>query len=262
MQALSQAINSLLVPGDWIVIATVSGAILLWSRWQRTGRWVVSFTTGVLVLFAVAPLHVPLRAALESRFSTPTDLPTAVAGILVLGGASDPRLSELTGRPNLGGSIDRIVAAAELAHRFPEAKVVVAGGNGTEKLREADVEGEMLVRLGVARARLILERTSRNTFENVVNAKQLAAPRPGERWILVTSAVHMPRAVGVIRRQAWDMVPYPVDHTLSPNASWPGFNFNLARNLGRLSDVLHEWVGLIAYRMLDRSESLFPGAQS
>ncbi len=262
MRDLAQLINSLLVPGDWLVVLLAIGAMLLWTRWQRFGRVVVAVSATLFLILAIVPFHIAMRSALESRFPIPSDLPANVAGILVLGGSSDPGLTRRTGYPNLGESVERLVVAADLSARYPAARVVIAGGVGLPDLREADVEGGVLTQLGVPHHRLVLERSSRNTHENVVESKRLVAPASGDHWILVTSAVHMPRAVGVVRRQGWQMIPFPVDHSLAPGLGWSGrTNFNLSRNLSRLGGALHEWVGLIAYRLLGRTESWFPGPQ-
>ena len=64
--------------------------------------------------------------------------------------------------------------------------------------------------MGVPPERMLFETAARNTHENAVLAHALAKPRPGETWLLVTSASHMPRSVGVFRRAGWDVVPWPV----------------------------------------------------
>jgi uncharacterized SAM-binding protein YcdF (DUF218 family) len=204
-----------------------------------------------------------MRIALEARFPIPAELPEGVAGILVLGGTADPWLTQATGQPTLNGNVERLVVASDLAARYPAAKVVIAGGAGPQELREADVEGAILERLGVAARRIVHERSSQNSYENIAGAMRLVVPAAGEVWVLVTSAAHMPRAVGVARQQGWEMIPFPVDHSFRPGAAWRvGFNFNLGQNLIRLHGALHEWVGLISYRLLGRSDSWFPGPKT
>ena len=110
------------------------------------------------------------------------------------------------GEITVGHTADRIIAAVELARRYPSARVVFVGKN------EADFVIRLLEKLGVSRDRIIVERKSRNTIENATFAKQLVMPKPGERWLLVTSAMHMPRAVGVFRNAGFDVDAYPVDY--------------------------------------------------
>jgi uncharacterized SAM-binding protein YcdF (DUF218 family) len=111
--------------------------------------------------------------------------------------------------------------------------------------------------MGVNRARVVLESNSRNTFENAVMTRDLLKPKPGENWILITSAFHMPRAVGCFRKAGWTVIPYPVDYNLEgPRSVRWGFNF--AGGLNSLSLGLHEWIGLITYRLWRRTDAMFP----
>ena len=118
--------------------------------------------------------------------------------------------------------------AAALARRYPNAKVLFTGGS-VEILREptveADAAGMVLRDLGVGGDRLLLERKARNTAENAVLAKQLADPKPGERWLLVTSAWHMPRAMGLFRKVGFDVEPWPSRLPHRRAAAMPGCSF-------------------------------------
>ena len=106
------------------------------------------------------------------------------------------------------------LAAAALARRFPNARVVFSGGSAnliSNDAREADFAGAIFESLGVDKSRLIMERESRNTQENAEFSKALVKPKEGERWVLVTSAFHMPRSVGLFRKAGFAVEPYPVD---------------------------------------------------
>jgi len=257
MHALAITVDYLLLPGHWLTVAAVLGAGLLLTRWRAWGRGLSLIVAAALLMIATIPVHTPLTAALENRFPVPQALPTEVAGIVVLGGSSQVDLTVSRQQVSLGASTERLFVTAELAQRFPGAKVVVAGGVGRPDLKEADIESAILERLGVRRDRLVLDRQSLNTFENLTNVRRLVEPRPDETWILVTSAAQLPRAVGVARKLGWPVVPYPADYTTGPGAAL-NLNFNLARNLIQLSIILHEWVGLGAYRLLGRSDEWFP----
>jgi uncharacterized SAM-binding protein YcdF (DUF218 family) len=103
-----------------------------------------------------------------------------------------------------------------------------------------------------------MERLSRNTEENATLSKALAGPKPGERWLLVTSAYHMPRSVGLFRRAGFAVEPYPVDwRTSRENLLTP---FNLAgEGLERTDLAIREWMGLAAYRISGKTSELLPG---
>jgi uncharacterized SAM-binding protein YcdF (DUF218 family) len=148
-----------------------------------------------------------------------------------------------------------------LARRYPEARLVFTGGQGTflqGSLTEADVARELWTAMGLPPGRVLYEDRSRNTHENAVLTRELAAPRPGETWLLVTSAQHMPRAMGVFRRAGWDPVAWPVNYTTggTPRA-W--YDAPFPTRLNQFEGALREWVGLLAYRLLGRTGALFPG---
>jgi uncharacterized SAM-binding protein YcdF (DUF218 family) len=108
-----------------------------------------------------------------------------------------------------------------LAKRYPNARVVFTGGTGKmlmERIPESEYASPLLERLGVQRERLIVEGRSRNTIENAVHTAALIAAKPGQRWLLVTSASHMPRAVGCFRRAGIPVEAVPVDR--APSAAW------------------------------------------
>jgi uncharacterized SAM-binding protein YcdF (DUF218 family) len=198
---------------------------------------------------------------LEDRFPPPTDMPSAVDGVIVLGGALDVKRSHWRGRPELSEAADRVAGLLELARCYPDAKVVFTGGTGALldiRHREADLIPNLLDRMGSTADRLVLERDSRNTHENAVFSKALAEPRPGEVWFLVTSAFHMPRAVGAFRSNGWEVIPYPVDYRSIGRPDWTSPP-DLVRGLVEVSLALREWVGLIAYRLFGWTDSLFPG---
>ena len=132
----------------------------------------------------------------------------------MLGGAIAPRLSRRHGEPIIGEDAERIIAIAKLARDYPNARIVYTGGNGTLFGRdgaEADYLQPLLESFGIARARVTLEARSRNTAENAAFSKALLQPKPGERWLLVTSAHHMPRSIGAFRKPGFPVEAYPVD---------------------------------------------------
>ncbi|MGE4281427.1 MAG: YdcF family protein, partial [Magnetospirillum sp.] len=141
-----------------------------------------------------------------------------------------------------------------------QAKLIFSGGSGsltTQELKEAPVARRFMDELGFDTRRVVFEDQSRNTRENAVLSKQLMDPQPGETWVLVTSALHMPRSMGAFRAAGWSVMPYPVDYLTSGQES--GLAFNLGGALSRLDVGLHEWLGLAYYRWRGWSDSLFPG---
>jgi uncharacterized SAM-binding protein YcdF (DUF218 family) len=181
-------------------------------------------------------------------------------GILVLGGALDEDIGAARGAPTINDAGARLTSGAELAHRYPQARLVFTGGSAAIRngLDEARGVRALWLGLGISPERMIFEDRSRNTFENASMTKALVTPHPGERWLLVTSAAHMPRSVGIFRKAGWPVIAYPVDYRtfgdgrdLRPTtASLDSFR--------RLDVAVHEWFGLLVYRATRKTDALFP----
>lgn len=264
---LSKALWYLAEPGNFIVLALTLGVILAWTRWRKLGRRLVAGAAAVLFLIAILPVADWVGGPLESRFRPPAQ-PTRVAGIIVLGGYINPWISATRHTAALTGAAQRLIETAILARRYPDAKVLVSGGTpilfpdvfSAPPASEAEISERILAQLGVKPDRILLETKSRTTYDNALFSKARAHPRPGQTWILVTSAWHMPRAVGVFRRVGWPVLPWPVDYR-SAGTAFPLRGFDLGGHLRNLDLFTHEWIGLIAYRLMGRTSALFPAPQ-
>jgi uncharacterized SAM-binding protein YcdF (DUF218 family) len=201
---------------------------------------------------------------LEERFPRPS-ASDHVAGIIVLGGGMEGRINLARGGYELSTAGDRFVETAVLARRYPDAKVVVSGGAGELILEgegDADTARRLLTALGVAADRLILENKSRNTYENAVFTRELVSPKPGETWLLVTSAFHMPRAKALFDKAGFPTVPWPVDYRTSGKEGVSLFADNPLDALETTTVAAKEWIGLLAYWLSGRIDQLFPGGSS
>jgi uncharacterized SAM-binding protein YcdF (DUF218 family) len=251
----------LLRPNTLALVLGLAGLALVWRGRWRTGRWPLLLGLGYYALVLATPASQWAAIPLEDRFARPAPAPARVDGVVVLGGAVDQVLTEAHGIPALNGAAERMTEMMVLARRYPEARLVFTGGQGTflqGSLTEADVARELWTAMGLPPGRVLYEDRSRNTHENAVLTRELAAPRPGETWLLVTSAQHMPRAMGVFRRAGWDPVAWPVNYTTggTPRA-W--YDAPFPTRLNQFEGALREWVGLLAYRLLGRTGALFPG---
>lgn len=201
----------------------------------------------VLFIFAVMPTGYTLTSALESRYQTPTDLPKRVAGIIVVGGLLDTNIGLNQTTPQFNTGADRLVAFADLARRYPTAKLVYSGGTiFPDTIPEADMAIDALKSIGFnPRNRLIIENESRTTLENARNTKALVEPKEDETWLLVTSAYHMPRALGTFAAQDWTLIPIPTDYLAAGN---PG-NATWLENLALSHIAIKELVGTTLYAL-------------
>jgi uncharacterized SAM-binding protein YcdF (DUF218 family) len=258
---LSKTAALFLLPSNLLFAIGVVGLVLLFTRWQRAGKRLMVASLVLLVLAAFLPIGPLLEHALESRFPPwdPTRGPPD--GIVVLGGAINPALSREYGTTQFIESGERITAIAKLARDYPNARIVYSGGNGSLFGRgdpEAHYVRQIIETFGVPPQRVLLEDQSRNTYENAVFTKALVNPKPGERWLLVTSAWHMTRAVGCFRRVGFPVEAYPVDWRTRRQLHF-GVPRQFGAGLSRLDDAAHEWLGLFAYWLSGRTSALFPG---
>jgi len=249
----------ILEPGNLLLILLVLGLLRMAATRRRKGMLLASFAGLVLVAITVLPLGQWAIAPLEMRFPAP-QLPDRVDGIILLGGAVDPVLTLAHGQVALNEAGDRITETFILAKRYPDSRILLSGGNGTllpAGMSEAKTTEDLLVEMGVDEHRLVIEDRSRYTYENAVFSKAVADPKTGETWILVTSAAHMPRAVGCFRHAGWEILPYPVDY--QPNGRWRFDYLDLGGSLVLFARAAHEWLGLASYYLTGRIDTFFPG---
>lgn len=245
-------------PGNFLLLLLLAGALAFAIGARRSGAALIVISAAGFLVAAVTPLPEWSLLPLENRFPRPA-LSSHIEGIILLGGAVDPGISKARGQPAINDAGARVIETAALARRFPDARILLSGGEGLRATgwSEAAPTRQILLSLGVAPERLILEERSRDTIENAEYGSALVRPEPDQVWVLVTSAAHMPRAVGCFRHVGWDIVPYPVDYRTAPGIEAP--DYYLSQRLALMEFAVKEWIGLGAYRLLGRIDDLFPG---
>lgn len=259
---LSKTIGFFAAPSNFLISVGLLGVVLMATRFARTGRRLAAASLVLLAIAGLSPLGNALMLPLEERFPAWDASRGAPDGIVVLGGAVGPAISEARGETSLNESAERLTAVAALARRYGGARVVFSGGDGTLIGRagpEADYALPLLESFGIARERIVLENKSRNTAENAANSRALVNPKPGERWLLVTSGHHMPRAVGCFRRAGFAVEAYPVDWRTRGAADLLTPFQTLGDGLRRTDSAAREWIGLLVYWLSGRTSALFPG---
>ncbi len=248
-------------PSHFSLLLLALGVGLAYSRHAAWGRRLTTLSAILLLAMFFGPLGQMLAVPLETRFPGPPDDIAPPDGIVVLGGAIEEGVGARRGHVNLSWAAERMTAPIELLRRYPTARLVFTGGSaallGTQA-SEADSARRFWRAVGIDQGNVVYEDRSRNTFENAVFTRDLVKPKAGERWLLVTSAMHMPRAIGIFRRAGFPVIAYPVDFRTG-GAFWPlRFPLDAGQMIETGDFAMHEWLGLLAYRLTGKTDALFP----
>ena len=258
---LSKTIGYLVVPSNLLMAIGLIGLVLLFTRFRRLASWLIVTSLVLIALVGYSPLGRILLLPLEERFPPWDSSRGAPDGIVVLGGAISPDISQARGVVALNASAERLTVTVELARRYPNARIIFTGGTASLDSR-APLEAPLAVKefeaLGVAHERITAEEQSRNTIENAVFSRLLADPKPGERWVLVTSASHMPRAIAAFRAAGFPVEAYPVNWYTQGRRDAAELFTSFAGGLAMTDYAVHEWFGLAAYWLTGRTSELFP----
>ena len=261
---VSKVAGVLLTVSNLLVVVVLVGAIARARGWRRLGATFLWTGIAGLVLIGFGPVGAILMRPLEDRFPRPSDSANEPTGIIVLGGVigspSAPRRAIALTQDG-----ERLTEAAALAHRYPNAVLVFSGmsfGDSADTASEPMIAKQFFMDMGVAEARIVLESRSLSTAQNAAYTRDLLMPTAGQRWFLVTSASHMPRAVGSFRHAGFPVIPYPVGYTTSglPGDYW-GIRLEVSTNLARADIAIHEWIGLAVYWLTGRTDAFWPAPE-
>lgn len=246
---LAKVLAALALPGNWPIYALAAIVLALRRGHVVPARRIAMGLLAGWVVIGALPVKEILLFPLEQAYRVPP-WPAQVDGIVLLGGAEQPAATLLHGSGHVNDAGDRLLATLALARRYPQARIVVSGTS--DALQGGDrpppaILARILTDAGLDPARLVIEPRARNTRENAVFSRAVAAPRPGERWLLVTSAFHMPRAMREFAAAGWpEVTPFPTDYRTTGPAG--GFGWAPVANLAAISLAAKEYLGLIAAR--------------
>ena len=261
--AFSKIFWAFFAPGNILFILGFLGARMALGQHrgrQRAGARLCLIVASIGLAFIFLPIGDWLLLPLEGSGPAP-GLPAQIDGIILLGGAEDTRSSIDRHQPAMRYAADRYLVFSEMAQRYPQARLIFAGGTGelspAETGREKDIAQSVTIALGIPQSRMTYEGASRNTRENATFAADIVHPKPDQHWLLVTSAFHMTRALAVFRKAGWNVSPAPADYQSSGEYFAPT-NFRLYDQLYKATNAVHEYFGLVAYRLMGYTDSLWP----
>jgi uncharacterized SAM-binding protein YcdF (DUF218 family) len=229
----------------WLIAASTNALVLIsaiaafWAvlRRSKCAAWLAAAGACGLVVAAFTPIGVALTIPLEFRFAR-SDSQAPPDGIILLGGSG----------------INGMYVAAVLGQQYPKARLIFSGLSATDP-----ASSKMFAQQGGDPARIIyIEPQPRATSEDALYAAALLKPKPSERWMLVTSAMHMPRAVGCFRVAGFQVEPYPIASTTNRTHPFTAFAPGSIA-LYHLDTAAKEWIGLIAYRLMGTTDTFLPG---
>lgn len=256
--------------GLWLAAQPLSLAFLAvaaalfcgFLRWRRGQGAFGAVAATILFLTLYSSLGTVLLQFLEARIARAELPPGGPACVIVLGGSFEAEVIAARGEIEMNQAGDRFVEALRLAERYPQARIVVSGGDGSFSGTyegDAAVSARFFAGFGVPASRLLQETTSRTTFENVRNTKALLEEGGYADCLLVTSAFHMPRAVGLFRKAGINVLPWPTDYRTSGVARL-AFDFTQPSSNAQIATTaMREWIGLFAYYLTGRTHRLLPG---
>ena len=248
-------------PLVWVVLL-FAVALLCVPRKRALGLRLGWASLGLLAVLGWQPLPDALLRALEAQHPPPAWTATTTAadwqryaGVVVLGGALEPAWVRAgNGQVALNDAAERMTVPVALLRQHPHLRLLFTGGEGalhTSGEPEAVQARALFESLGVPAQRMQFESRSRTTYENAVFTAALPGVDKTRPWLLVTSAWHMPRALATFRAAGWNVTPYPVDYRTGTRTPWT--EYSLVDSLSRWQIALHEWVGLLAYRVAGRA---------
>lgn len=258
---ISKLIWYFLNPLNLIFIFCILAFVFYLLKFKILSKIFIFFSLIFFVITAILPTGLYLLVKLESKHPVVHSLPNQIDGILILGGPSNPILTKHYNQVTFNSHGERLTESIKLIKNYKSAKIIFSGGSGSDKpdkLTHAYVAEKFFTEMGIEKNRIIYESKSKNTYENILYSKEIAKPKKTERWLLITSAFHMPRAINIANKQSWNFLPYPVD--FQTRADVIKFNLSFVNLLSYLSTFnlsSHEWVGLISYYLLGRTDRIF-----
>lgn len=252
MSIAATVFSVLTQPLAWVIVLLATSLLSARKR-PRLGRRLVWAALALLLLLGWQPLPDLLIRQLESQYAEippRADLRDFV-GVIILGGSTETSyVAQAHVQPLLNDAAERMTAPLAMLQTNPHLRLLYTGGGATPESRafsEAQRAKIYFDSMGVPASAVLYESASRTTFENATLSAKLPGVDIAQRWLLVTSAWHMPRSMATFAKAGWNVTAYPVDFRTGPTTPWT--EYSLGAGLRSWQLVLHELLGWLAYRL-------------
>lgn len=245
-----------------IIFLQVLALLLLFANDNEGAIYLLIFSFILIIGVVVFPTGQWLCILLENRFSQPESIPEDVTGIILCGSGFDQKTSFVRGLPCYNSSIGRLIDFVRVAQLNPKLRLCFTGGGAftNKNVNESKLAKELFKTCGLDVSRIEFETQARDTIENAVLSYKLIKPLPQEKWVLMSSAFHLPRAVGLFQKAGWkNIIPYPVDFNTA--GSYRLINFDFEWGFSSWRRASHEFLEMFSGYIFGYSASLFPGPQ-
>lgn len=244
--------------GWWIInidllfiLFLILGGILLIFKRKKWGKRFITFSCLGFLLFAIIPIGLWTFENLENRFPKMTSIPPTAKGMILLGGSFDQMTTIARGETAYNLAAGNFIRFIEIAKENPHLQLVYTGN-----AFETETAKKEFKALGIGPSTVQFAEKAKDTKENAMRTKELLNPSPQDQWILVASAYHIPRAIGLFRKAGFNVIPYPVDyHTPGKYEMW--FFMGLKLNLDAWQVSSREWLGMLINYLMGRSDKIY-----
>ena len=256
---LSKILWLLLNPYNLFIFVNLITIFFYIFRLKKISIFLFLINFVFLLTISILPIGNFLIHKLEKEYHLANKVSNNLDGVLVLGGATSPYLFKEFNQVSVNGSAERLIESVKIIRKFENAKIVFSGGSGVLDMPDfghSDSAKFFYETVGIDTQRIIFENISRNTYENILLSKDIVNPKNTEKWLLITSAFHMKRAILVGKKHKWNFITYAVDFKTQKKIKFKP-SFNLLSNLTSFQKASHEWLGLLSYFLMNRTDRIF-----
>jgi uncharacterized SAM-binding protein YcdF (DUF218 family) len=227
-----------------MLMLVVGTFMLLFTRKQKTGKFMTASGVVFILLMGYNIFPDRILSTLENKYPPiiETESVSDAKWIVVLGGGHVTDRKVPVASILAGDTLTRVVEGVIIHKRLPESRLLFSGGKAFDPESESKTMADLAVELGVNKSKITEEPNGLDTGEQSELVKKIVGK---DKFILVTSAYHMPRAIALFRKQGMNPVPAPVGHRIKEKSTIdPYMFFPRSGGIEKMEIVVHEYLGL------------------